>query len=171
MTRGPTPATATPRADLLAAAAVFVRAARSLDGVLRIAFVGSILTPKPVPKDVDLLVTIADDIGLAPLARLGRQLQGRAQSFNLGADIFLCDRTPRYLGRICAHRVCHYRARCAALHCGARQHLNDDLGVLTLADDLLRQPPLVVWPYIETSVALPPDVAAMVAHGGALAFA
>jgi len=58
----------------------FVRSAANLPGVLRIALVGSILTDRPDPKDVDVLVSVADDAELAPLAALGRRLQGRLQS-------------------------------------------------------------------------------------------
>ena len=58
----------------------FVRSAANLPGVLRIALVGSILTDRPDPKDVDVLVSVADDAELAPLAALGRRLQDRLQS-------------------------------------------------------------------------------------------
>jgi hypothetical protein len=73
-----------PRPRLLDAVLAFVRAARSMPGVLRIALIGSLATDKPVPKDADVLVTIDTDMDLAPLARLGRRLQGRAQTINLG---------------------------------------------------------------------------------------
>jgi hypothetical protein len=43
----------------------------------------------------------------------GRRLKGTAQTFNLGADIFLADRSDHYLGRICHYRECHARV---ALH-------------------------------------------------------
>jgi hypothetical protein len=76
----------------------FVRAARSTPGVLRIALLGSLATDKPVPKDADVLVTIDPAIDLAPLARLGRRLQGTVQTINLGADIFLADSTGRLPG-------------------------------------------------------------------------
>jgi predicted nucleotidyltransferase len=69
----------------------FVRSARSTPGVLRIALLGSLATDKPVPKDADVLVSIDPDVDLDPLARLGRRLQGTAQTINLGADIFLAD--------------------------------------------------------------------------------
>jgi hypothetical protein len=36
-----------------------------------------------VPKDADVLVNIDADIDLDPLARLGRRLQGTAQTINL----------------------------------------------------------------------------------------
>jgi hypothetical protein len=80
-----------------------------------------------VPKDADVLVSIDADINLDPLARLGRRLQGTAQTINLAADIFLADAAGHYLGRICHYRECHPRVACRALSCGRRQHLNDNL--------------------------------------------
>jgi hypothetical protein len=58
------------------------------------------------PKDADLLVTVEDEADLAPLARLGRRLQGRAQSMNKGADVFLADAHHHYLGRTCTWKEC-----------------------------------------------------------------
>jgi hypothetical protein len=120
----PRPSVPDPRPHLLDAVLAFVRAARSTPGVLRIALLGSLATDKPVPKDADVLVTIDPAMDLAPLARLGRRLQGTAQTINLGADIFLADAAGRYLGRICHHRECWRRVACRALNCGLRQHLN-----------------------------------------------
>src|SRR5512145_2228093 len=90
-----------PRPYLLNAVLAFVRAARSTPGVLRIALLGSLATEKPVPKDADVLVTIDAAMDLDPLARLGRHLQGTAQTVNLGVDIFLANPAGRCLGRIC----------------------------------------------------------------------
>jgi predicted nucleotidyltransferase len=83
-TLGPRPSVSDPRPHLLKAVLAFVRAARSTPGVLRIALLGSLATDKPVPKDADVLVTIDPAIDLGPLARLGRRLQGTAQTVNLG---------------------------------------------------------------------------------------
>jgi hypothetical protein len=69
----------------------FVRAARSLPSVRRIALIGSPATDNPVPKDADVLVTIDAAMDLGPLASLGRRLQGTVQRINLGADILLAD--------------------------------------------------------------------------------
>jgi hypothetical protein len=57
------------REQMLAGVLVFVRAVAPIAGVRRIALVGSIMTAKPTPKDVDLLVTVTDDADLALLAR------------------------------------------------------------------------------------------------------
>jgi predicted nucleotidyltransferase len=147
-----------PRPVLLAAARAFVRAASKIDGVRRIALVGSLVTDKPMPKDADMLVTIDPAIELDALARTGRQLKGSAQTINCGADIFLADPDDNYLGRICGYRECHARVRCEARHCGVRDHLNDDLDVVTLSRKLIAEPPLELWPAVVRRIALPADV-------------
>jgi hypothetical protein len=153
----PRPSVPNPRPHLLDAVLAFVRAARSTPGVLRIALLGSLATDKPVPKDADVLVTIDAAMELGPLARLGRRLQGTAQTVNLGADIFLADATGRYLGRICHYRECHSRVACRALSCGLRQHLNDDLQIVTLSPTLVSAPPIDLWPRIVARCAVPAD--------------
>src|SRR3954453_23184394 len=80
-----------PRRRLLLAVLDFVRAARSLAGVQRIALLGSLATDKPVPKDADVLVTIDPAMELSLLGQLGRRLKGAGQTIGLGADIFLAD--------------------------------------------------------------------------------
>ena len=90
------------RERLIVEVLAFVRAARRLPGVTRIALIGSLATNKPDPKDADLLVTVADDMDLAPLAALGRRLQGRAQGLNRGGEVFLADPRGAYLGRTCS---------------------------------------------------------------------
>jgi hypothetical protein len=139
----------------------FVRAARSTSGVRRIALLGSLTTDKPVPKDADVLVTIAAAMNLDPLARLGRRLKGTAQTINLGADIFLADEAGRYMGRICHYRECHPRAACRALSCGLRQHLNDDLQIVTLSPTLVTAPPIDLWPRVVARCAVPADTQAL----------
>ena len=79
------------RRELLDALRSFVAAARQIVGVRRIALLGSIVTIKPNPKDIDVLVAVADDADLTALATCARRLQGQAQSFNRGADVFLAD--------------------------------------------------------------------------------
>ena len=158
---GPRPSVPDPRRHLLAAVLGFVREASSLPGVLRIALVGSLATDKPVPKDADVLVTIDAGMDLFPLARLGRRLKGTAQKINLGGDIFLVDETGCYIGRICHYRECHPRALCRAQHCGRRQHLNDDLHVVTLGPQLIAAPPIDLWPRIVRRVPVPADTEAL----------
>ena len=157
----PRPSVAEPRRDLLLAVRSFVRAARACPGVLRIALVGSLITNKAIPKDADVLVTIDGTTDLTELARAGRRLKGSAQTINLGADIFLADTTGRYLGRVCHYRECHPRIACLAQHCGRREHLNDDLDVVTLSKELLAAPPVDLWPNVVRRLTVPPDVEAL----------
>jgi hypothetical protein len=53
-----------------------------------------------------VLVVVADDADLTPLATCARRLQGQAQSFNRGADVFLADERGTYIGRTCRWRDC-----------------------------------------------------------------
>jgi hypothetical protein len=158
---GPRPSVPDPRDRLLEAVLAFVRAAKSLPGVHRIALVGSLATDKPVPKDADVLVTIDAAMDLARLAAVGRRLKGAAQKINLGADVFLADAAGRYVGRICHYRECHRRLLCRAQHCGQRQHLNDDLHVVTLGPELIASPPVELWPHVVRRIAVPADTEAL----------
>ena len=108
------------RKELLDGLRRFVVSVRQMAGVQRIAILGSIVTTKPDPKDIDVLVVVADDADLAPLAMCARRLQGHAQSFNRGADVFLADQRGTYIGRTCHWKDCRpgVRRSCDALHCG-----------------------------------------------------
>ena len=156
--RDPSPSVVKPRRPLLLGTYSFVQAARHCPGVRRIALLGSMITTKAIPKDVDLLVTIERTMDLTQLARAGRRLKGLAQTINLGADIFLADTTGHYLGRICHYRECHPRVACRAQHCGLRAHLNDDLHVVTLSKDLIASPPIELWPKVVRTLTVPADV-------------
>jgi len=129
-------------------------------GVRRIAILGSIVTAKQDPKDVDVLVVVADDADLAPLATASRRLQGHAQSFNRGADVFLADERGTYIGRTCRWKDCRpgVRQSCDALHCGRRPYLHDDLDAIRLNASLVLSPPVTLWPRVERRGQLPPDV-------------
>ena len=148
------------RAHLIAGALTFARAARELPGVLRIALIGSLATDEPDPKDADLLVRVRDDMELAPLARLGRKLQGHCQSINRGGEVFLADPAGRYLGRTCPWKQCGpgIRASCDALHCGRRSYLHDDLGAVRLQPELIAAPPVELWPRVLSRVEPPRDL-------------
>ncbi len=139
-----------------------MRTARNCEGVLRIALVGSLATPKPLPNDADVLVTIADGLDLGPLAKAGRRPKGTAQTMNLGADIFLADVRGDYTGRICGWRECYPRVLCCAQHCGRRQHFKDDLHVITLSRELIAAPPVDLWPEIHKRAVIPADVEELV---------
>jgi hypothetical protein len=89
------------RSRLIAEVLDLARKASQIPDVLRIALIGSLTTNKLKPKDADLLITVTDKMDLAPLAKLGRQLNGHAQRFNHGSEIFLSDPHGHYLGRTC----------------------------------------------------------------------
>ena len=148
------------RSFLIAQVRRFVATTRGIAGVRRIALIGSLATPKAAPKDADLLITVDNDADLVPLAVASRQLKGRAQSRNSGADIFLSDAKGAYLGRICHYRDCQpgVRTRCRAQHCGRRPHLCDDLDVLRLPAKLVEAPTLELWPAVVRRAAIPGDV-------------
>jgi predicted nucleotidyltransferase len=151
------------RVALLAAALRFVRRARSLAGVERIALVGSLATAKRFPKDVDVLVTVADNMDLRELAHLGRQLTGGAQVLNGGADVFLASPDGTYLGRTCPWRECWpgQRVRCGAGYESGRPFLRDDLPAVRLPAGLIAAPPVELWPDVRARVPVPPDVEAV----------
>lgn len=146
------------RGRLLRDGAEFVRAAERVRGVSRIALLGSITSEKEAPKDIDFLVTVKDDSDLAPLAAAARRLKGHTQGYNLGADVFLANEIPHYIGRICHWKECRpgVRASCDAQHCGRRHFLHDDLASVSLSDQLVAHPPIELWPRLHLRV-LPPD--------------
>ena len=119
---------------------------------------GSLATAKSRPKDADVLVTITGDAAWEALAHAGRRFQGRAQSINSTADVFLADTSGRYLGRVCHFRECRPRVCCRARHCGALPHIADDLDVVSLDDTLIVTPPFVLHPTVMSRVDVPPDV-------------
>src|SRR5258708_7153801 len=127
------------RARLLGDGLKFVRTARHLPGVVRIALIGSLASPKEAPKDIDVLVTVTDECDLAALAMAGRRLKGQSQSYNCGADIFLANADQRYIGRICHWKECRpgIRASCDACHCGRRMYLHDDLDDVKLDESVV----------------------------------
>lgn len=147
--------------------AKFTVAASQVRGVTRIALIGSLTTPKPNPKDADVLVSIEPNADIARLAALGRKLKGQGQQFNLGADIFLASSDGEYLGRTCSYRDCHPRVSCRGSSCGARKYVCDDLRVVTLSPSLIAEPPLELWPQRLARCELPVDTANLLSesHG------
>lgn len=143
----------------------FVTSARQIAGVRRIAVLGSIVTTKPDPKDIDVLVVVADDADLAALAKCARRLQGHAQGFNRGADVFLADEQGMYIGRTCHWKNCRpgVRQACDALHCGRRPYLHDNLEAIHLNASVVLSPPVTIWPLVERRLELPPDLEEVVA--------
>lgn len=153
------------RQHLLAGIRRFVASVRTIAGVRPVALLGSIVSTKPDPKDIDVLVVVADDADLEPLARCARRLQGHAQGVNRGADVFLANEQDSYIGRTCHWKECRpgVRASCDAEHCGRRRYLHDDLGTVTLSRDVVVSPPVTLWPRVERRILLPPDVEERVA--------
>ena len=147
------------RQQLLSHLPWFVSASAKLPGIRRIALLGSITTNKPNPKDIDFVVEVEDEADLTALAGLGRQLQGRAQQMNRGADIFLANPEGRYLGRTCHWIRCGpgIRRSCDALHCGKRHYLHDDLEAVRLSDQTVRSA-LELWPSLGQRANLPEDL-------------
>lgn len=151
------------RLELLDLANRLVLAALRVPGVRSLSLLGSIATPKPDPKDIDLLVVISDDADVEALALHGRRLKGAAQGLNRGADIFLADERNEYLGRTCSWKECRPGVRrCDARHCGRRPFLHDDLDDVQLRPELIAAPPVTLWPEIIRRCPLPPDVEAAI---------
>ena len=136
------------RLFLIAEAFRFIERIAGIPGVRRIAMVGSLLSSKANPKDVDLLITVNDEADLPVLAKSARRLMGLAQSKNKGADVFLANSAGQYIGRICHWSRCgpQYRTTCDARNCGVREYLHDDLDDITLDPLVVKEPPLEVWP-------------------------
>ena len=153
------------RQPLVAGLRRFVASARQIAGVRRISVLGSIVTSKSNPKDIDVLVVVADDADVASLAKCSRQLQGHAQGFNRSADVFLADERGTYIGRTCRWKDCRpgVRRACDALHCGRRPFLHDDLDAIRLNTNVVLSPPVTVWPTVERRIELPPDLEEVVA--------
>ena len=143
----------------------FVVTASSIPGVRTIALLGSITTAKPNPKDIDVLIVVDDDADLAALATVSRRLQGHAQGYNCGADVFLADSRGIYIGRTCPWRDCQpgVRLACDARHCGQRPYLHDDLDTVQLGESLVAAPPVTLWPRTEHRGPVPPDVEEFIA--------
>ena len=148
------------RAELLDELRRFIAGVRHVAGVRSVALVGSIVTSKANPKDIDVLVVVSDEADLAPLAVLARRLQGHAQSISRGADVFLANERGEYIGRTCPWKDCRpwLRRSCDARHCGRRPHLHDDLEAVTLSASTIASPPVTLWPAIERRHALPRDL-------------
>ena len=138
----------------------FVRFARHIPGVCRIALIGSLATDGEFPKDIDLVVTVNDDCDLTPLAQLARQLSGHMNSHSAGADVFLSSEDGKYLGRTCPWKNCGpgFRVSCDAMHCGMRPYLHDDLNATRLNEKLIAQPPVLLWPVPRATENVPLDV-------------
>ncbi|MBN2285943.1 MAG: hypothetical protein JXI43_05805 [Tissierellales bacterium] len=148
------------RTKLLEELALFLFNTVTISGITRIALIGSLCTNKSNPKDIDVLINIEDSADLSPLAKQIRGLNGRVQTFNHNAEVFLANTQGKYLGRICHWKDCRpgIRLSCDALNCGARKYLHDDLKTITLTKELVLYPPLELWPNIIARTSIPVDV-------------
>jgi hypothetical protein len=148
------------RDHLISAALDLCEQAARLPGVERVAFIGSICTEKPEPKDVDLLLTITPAVDMEELAKLSRRLKGKTQTINHGADIFLSNLNGEYIGRVCRWKDCRpgIRMACEALHCGRVHRLYDDLQIVKIGHDQIANPPLIVHPKYVVNTPLPSDL-------------
>jgi len=138
------------RAFLIAEAFQFIERIIAIPGVRRIAMLGSLLSSKANPKDVDLLINVDDETDLTALAKSARRLKGMAQSKNKGADVFLANLAGQYIGRICHWSQCgpQFRATCDARNCGVREYLHDDFDDINLDPRAVKEPPLEIWPSV-----------------------
>jgi hypothetical protein len=154
------------RTFLIAEAFRFIERIVGIPGVRRIAMLGSLLSSKANPKDVDLLITVDDDADLSVLAKSARRLKGMAQSKNKGADVFLANSAGQYIGRICHWSQCgpHFRATCDAKNCGMREYLHDDLDDITLDSRLVKEPPLEIWPSVVARQSIAKDLLTFLAR-------
>ena len=159
------------RPKMIEGAFWFVQQASQLNGISRIALIGSLATEKEEPKDVDMLVTIIDAVdmevlavNMETLATLGRKFAGRLQQINRGAEVFLADSQGNYLGRTCPWKVCggvHYNGAgvhydCNGQQCGSR--IRADFSTIRLKKSIIRKPPLVLWPNVVALAPVPKDV-------------
>lgn len=156
------------RREMLEMARDFVLAASKLAGVDRIAITGALATDALLPSDVILVVAVSDDMEIAPLAKLRRQLEGKVLALgdSRGSEVLLTNLEGRYLGRICPWKDCRpgIRQACRADHCGRRHYLYDDLAAWTPASGLTPWPPIQVFPApvnAESGHPLPADTAAV----------
>ncbi len=150
------------RAILISEGVKFFERAKTTRGVSRVALIGSILTEKESPKDIDFLLTVSADADYRQIAYIGRKLKGALQAQNLGADIFLANPEHEYIGRTCSHRECHYRAGCGGLNCRPNSWIKTDLHLIKLDRGLVARPPLTIWPSVESLTELPSDMETMV---------
>ena len=135
------------RSFLLKEARRFVCDASQMQGIVRIAMIGSLLTIKLKPKDADLLVTVSSVVNIGSLAKRGRRLKGRAQSKSSGADIFLCNEKGEYLGRACG-----------GTQCDMGTHICNDFESVLLDTTLTTEPPLELWSEVVRRANIPKDV-------------
>jgi hypothetical protein len=147
------------RREFIKNALWFAQTASKLPDVLRIALIGSITTPKLKPKDVDLLITLADNTPIKPVADLGRKLLGKQMAVgdSSGADIFIASEKGAYLGRTCQYRDCFPRMSCEGSQCNG-SYLCNDFHRVNLKKELIANPPVELFPTLLVRAPLPKDL-------------
>jgi hypothetical protein len=148
------------RENLIALVLEFLVECKNINGVHQIAIIGSLISDKENPHDVDLLVSISDKLDLTHLAKIGRRLIGKSGGLSSGADVFLANVQNEYLGRICLWRDCRpgVRLSCDAQNCGKRKYLHDDLGTIKLNKDIIENPALIIFPELIRNKQIPDDI-------------
>ena len=98
------------RQNLIKLVLEFILSCKNIESIQRIANIGSLISNKIKPKDVDLLLNISEDMDLTHLAKISRTLQGKSGGLIGGADVNAHDKekigeTP--LGLVAAN--CSYK--------------------------------------------------------------
>ncbi len=44
------------------------------------------------------------------------------------------------------------------MHCGARPYLHDDFNAIRVKEEVIAQPPVLLWPNLAAAEEVPPDV-------------
>jgi len=167
------------REHLLAAAQWFIAEAAKLESVEQIALVGSLCTEQKKPRDLDLLVTVKPGSSIKALGKLKRKLQGKISRGSMGSDVFIAEDGPgapkpsgeggRYIGRACQYREPWLRADCMArkLRCAdGREFLCDTSANFRLDQEVIDNPPVILWPEVKQNVEVPADVQKLMAAIG-----
>ena len=155
-----TNSTPTDRSVLLDCTQWFVEEIKQLDGIIRVALIGSICTNQEKPKDIDILITIREGMDIKGIATLKRKLSGRIQRGSLGADVFLVE-NGQYIGRPCNYREPWVRVSCAedknVCHID-RPFLCDTSRNFQLGKEVVKNPPIILWPEVTANIAIPHDI-------------
>ena len=150
----------TDRSVILDCAQWFVGEIKKLDGIKRVALIGSICTDKKNPRDIDILITIHEGTDIKRIATLKRKLQGRIQRGSLGADVFLVE-NGQYIGRPCQYKEPWVRVVCASDKnvCSlGRPFLCDTSQNFQLSKDVVDNPPIILWPEARADIEIPCDI-------------
>lgn len=153
----------TDRSVLLDAAKWLVDAVVNCREIEQVALCGSICTNKEHPKDIDVLMYLKSDADIKPVAALKRKLQGKISRGRLGADVFLIENN-KYIGRACLYKEPWCRVVCsnAGLRCDLKRlHLCDTSSTITLKQELVDNPPVIIFPEFSAIVQLPRDLKAI----------